>query len=90
MVINGDPLKSMLMGCPTVSEVKGNALMFSVYFVRKSMTIASSFAFRTETWLTIIEVRQAAVKNTMIPRAIIASTRVKAAAFLSLENPQAK
>jgi hypothetical protein len=75
------------MGNPGATEVKGNALMFSVYLVKKSIAMASSFAFLTDTWLTTIDERHAAVKSTMIPKAIMASTSVKAAIRLPLLNP---
>ena len=82
------PLNSQLMGCPATSDVKGNALRFSAYLVRKSIAIASSFAFLTDTWLTTMVERQAAVKSTMTPNAIMASTKVIAATPLLLRIPE--
>src|SRR5271165_5102171 len=78
------------MGCPAFTYAKGNALTFSVYLVRKSIAIASSFAFLTDTWLTTIVVRQADTKSTMIPKASKASIRVTAATFFLFRIPERK
>src|SRR5580658_5165931 len=74
----------LLTGIPGATEVKGSALMFSTYLVRKSIVKACSFAFRSQTWLVRMAERQAVKQMPNRPNATEASTNVKAAMPLAL------
>src|ERR1700676_1426211 len=68
------------MGNPGATEVKGSALIVSIYLVRKSIAMACSFAFLSQTWLVTMAARPAAAQMPKIPKATVASTNEKAAA----------
>src|SRR5271157_2177586 len=75
------------MGNPGATDAKGSALMFSTYLVRKSIAIASSFAFLSQTWLVTIAARQAATRIPNSPTATVASITENAATPLVLRIP---
>src|ERR1700678_1563125 len=75
------------MGSPGAIEVKGSALMFSTYLVRKSIAIAYSLAFLSQTWLVTMADRPAAKKIPTRPNAIVASTNENAATPLVRQDP---
>src|SRR5580658_7885784 len=67
------------MGNPGATEVKGSALMFSTYLVRKSIAKACSFAFLSQTWFVTTADMQTVKQSPNIPKATMHSTNVNAA-----------